>query len=93
MSELGPNGRWIINRNIKAEPGGSMAVVSGEQYIAPCRSQNPGMPIYLKSELLLLNRVEKSGPLFRFAQKVKKVFPTARISAVLTKKEAGARDE
>lgn len=93
MAELGPNGRWVVNRDIKADPGGVMAIVVGEAYIAPCRSANPGVPIYLKQELSLLQKLEKSGPSFRFAQAVKKVFPNAKISEVLIKHEAEARDD
>jgi hypothetical protein len=93
MPEIGPNGRWIVERNIPADPGGAMAIISSEAYRAPCASHNPGVPIYLKKELALLKRIPRNAQLFRFAQRVKGVFRSARISEVLTKEEAEGRDE
>lgn len=79
MLEMGPSGRWAINRDIPADPGGSMAIISDERYRSPCMHYNPGVPIYLKSELAMLKKVKKNAPLFRFVQKVKRAFPNARI--------------
>lgn len=81
MSELGPDGKWAVIRNIPADPGGVMAVVESEAYRVPCMAHNPGIPVYTKTELALLKRIPHSASLFRFAQRVKGVFKNARVTA------------
>ena len=77
MPEIGPGGRWIINREIAADPGGCMAVISDERYRPPCIHQNPGMPVYSKDELVVIKHVPHSARFFRLCQRVKRVFPKA----------------
>jgi hypothetical protein len=87
MPELGPGGRWAVVRDIKADPGGAMAVVESETYRAPCIAHNPGVPVYTKAELSLLKRLKHGAPLFRGVQKIKKVFGRARVVKVFSAEE------
>ena len=82
MSELGPNGRWVVVRDIKADPGGSMAIIEDDVYRSPCMSHNPGVPTYTRREISIIKKDEKSAELFRSVQAIKRVFPTARVKGV-----------
>jgi hypothetical protein len=87
MPEIGPNGRWVVVRDIKADPGGSMAIVDSDMYRAPCMAHNPGVPVYNKMELSMLKGLPHSAEFFRFAQKVKRAFPTATVVETINKTE------
>lgn len=79
VSEMGPGGKWAVIRDIKADPGGSMAVVESDAYRSPCMTHNPGVPVYSKKELTIIKQVPQSAELFRAVQRIKKVFPTSRV--------------
>ena len=81
MPELGPGGRWVVNRDIVADPGGVMAVIVDEAYRIPCMAHNPGVPVYSKNELALIKRIPHSAGIFRFVQRVKCVFRNAKVIA------------
>ena len=70
-----------MNREIPADPGGVMAVISDEAYRIPCMAHNPGVPVYSKNELALIKRIPHSASIFRFVQRVKGVFKNARVVA------------
>jgi hypothetical protein len=79
MPEKGPGGKWIVSHDIKSDPGGSMAIVDREIYRAPCMTHNPGVPVYTRDELEKVKKQPHSADVFRAIQKIKKVFPKARI--------------
>ena len=73
--------KWTIMRDIKADPGGCMAILADEMYRVPCMANNPGMPVYSKNELALIKRIPHSASIFRFTQRVKGVFKNAKVIA------------
>jgi len=83
MNEIGPGNRWAVIRDIKADPGGCMAVIESEAYLAPCMSHNPGVPVYTKKELTIIKSMHHSADVFRAMQMVKKVFPMACVKKVI----------
>lgn len=87
MPEYGPGGKWAVMTDLKADPGGSMAVIESEAYRAPCAAHNPGMPIYTRAELDMIKRLPHSAAHFRGVQKIKRVFAKARVVDIKIKKE------
>lgn len=83
MAEIGPGGRWAITRDIKADPGGAMAVIEKEVYRSPCVSHNPGVPVYSKVELASLKKMPNSAELFRAVQRIKRIFTNARVVSTM----------
>jgi len=81
MSEIGPSGRWVIVRDIKADPGGCMAIIESEAYRTPCMAHNPGIPVYTRQELEMVKSIPHSAEVFRSIQRVKRVFPASRVVA------------
>lgn len=79
MSENGSDEKWVVVRDIKADPGGSMAIVDSESYRSPCAAHNPGVPIYTRAELDMIKRLPHAAARFRAVQKVKRVFDRARV--------------
>lgn len=81
-NEVGPGGKWVVVKDIKADPGGTMAVVESESYRSPCQEHNPGVPVYTRAELSLVKKATHSAELFRGTQKIKKAFPGSRVVSV-----------
>lgn len=89
MPEYGPGDKWVLVREIKADPGGCMAIVDGEAYRSPCAEHNPGVPIYTRTELEMIKQAPHSAQLFRIVQNVKRLFKNSRVIRTAREKEGG----
>lgn len=93
MAEFGPGNRWVLVTEIKADPGGSMAIVDGDIYRPPCMSSHPGVPTYTKAELAMIKHIPHSAGMFRSIQRIKKAFPMAKVIKTILAAESDWKRE
>jgi len=71
--------RWVIFDDLKADPGGRMAVIQDESDRRECVTKNMGIPVYTRKELSIIQKNNPSAPVFRAMQKIKHVFLLSRV--------------